>query len=894
MPNNSLSFLGAVSLHLKAASAIKPILAVTPGRRVAAFLRKSLEDIDAANVTVVPMDTFVKRLTPLRQASRLEALAALQEAWNSSGLPSQRQDLERFLTWGDILLSDTEALLHQTELPRVLKEPLPQAFLLQRDPDNDSPAPDLDTLWRTLPSIMEAFTCTLGEKGLGTAAMLQRDALSRIKEDKGARFAKTQGQTLAFIHPNITSPLTETLLAEAGGNDALWYWNHAGEPLEDEHSPAVQYAKRYISRHPAPADFLAPARPLATQRWHVVHAASRAAQATTAAQILKEVAATTSPDDIAMVLPDDNLLLPALAAMPEAISDINVTMGYPVGGSAAADLPQLTYNLTRNRRDGCVHHKDIRAILLHPYVKLATEDRSRILEEEIRHAGRTRIPVADIAGREPVVDAFIKDGTPAAILREATRLLLPALPDHDAAILQHVTDATEALSEAIGDDSPAWHTLLSRSLKGERAPFEGIPIAGLQVMGPMEIHCLDFKTVIYLSADEGTLPATTKAASLLPEPLRLSLGLAPSNSLEMMSTLRFWRSTCRAEDIWLVHDASCGGMHSGEETRFVKQLALLYGTHPEEAWTAYPHTETPAASLSVEKTPEVIQELTSLFVGGKGAFSATSINTYLDCRLRFYLTHVKGIKESQDVIENLDAALFGTIYHTVMETTYKPLTGKTLERAAIHALRDERRLRECVTAAFAAEGIPQIEGGNTILADIIVNLADRTLAADEEEAPLTILGTEEPMNMYLSVPNAGRVRLYGLADRVDRPALAPAPRIVDYKTGSAEGKDGTSDIAAMFDRKAHKRPTIGLQLQLYALLADGGKDLRYDPCIYGAREIWKRQPRAKALDAATKEEFKQHLTMLLTEVFDPTVPFDQQGEDPGRCKNCPFRRGCGR
>ena len=53
--------------------------------------------------------------------------------------------------------------------------------------------------------------------------------------------------------------------------------------------------------------------------------------------------------------------------------------------------------------------------------------------------------------------------------------------------------------------------------------------------------------------------------------------------------------------------------------------------------------------------------------------SPSALNTYIECRFRFYLRHVAKIKEPDEVEEDLDARVLGNFLHEVMEHFYRQL-----------------------------------------------------------------------------------------------------------------------------------------------------------------------------------------------------------------------------
>jgi hypothetical protein len=82
--------------------------------------------------------------------------------------------------------------------------------------------------------------------------------------------------------------------------------------------------------------------------------------------------------------------------------------------------------------------------------------------------------------------------------------------------------------------------------------------------------------------------------------------------------------------------------------------------------------------IVIKKDEAVIEALIKLSEGNtrfKG-ISPSALNTYIECRLRFYLRHVAKVKEPDEVEEDLDARVLGNFLHEVMELFYRQLQDK--------------------------------------------------------------------------------------------------------------------------------------------------------------------------------------------------------------------------
>jgi len=75
------------------------------------------------------------------------------------------------------------------------------------------------------------------------------------------------------------------------------------------------------------------------------------------------------PVRTAVVLPDESLLLPVLSSLPDKVTDINVTMGYPLRDNPVYGLVMHLISLQKNAIDDggkCLfHHNDVMALLQH-------------------------------------------------------------------------------------------------------------------------------------------------------------------------------------------------------------------------------------------------------------------------------------------------------------------------------------------------------------------------------------------------------------------------------------------------------------------------------------------------------------------------------------------------
>ena len=467
--------------------------------------------------------------------------------------------------------------------------------------------------------------------------------------------------------------------------------------------------------------------------------------------------------------------------------------------------------------------------------------------------------------------------------------------------------------------------LFRQLMQSLRLPFTGEPLRGLQIMGVLETRNLDFDNVFILSANEGIYPPREVGNSFVPGNLRRGFGLPTPDYQDAIYAYTFYRLLHRAKTVYLIHNTEDTPTLSGEMSRFLYQL--IYEAEAQEDGTyRYPdaqgafriqhHTLSapvrtiPPAPITIKKDADVLERLHVYTETGTSGLTPSALNTYLDCRLKFYYKYVAGLQESEGVQDEVDPAVFGNVLHKAMERVYQhyversgqttltaeaiaQFKGKALDRAVQEGFQEHFRGRP--------DGAFSLEGRNLIAYDIVRKMAARILAMDAHYAPFEIVSLEREADvgysLMLPVPVAEssvRVRLKGIIDRVDR--KDSVVRVLDYKTGRDEKK--IKSIASLFDRDDPQRNKAAMQAVFYALLYASQAeeaDERIAPGLVNAKELFGQDfdPRL-ILDKHPiddfypyRAEFTQALTQLLAELFNPDVPFGQT-EDTKKCDYCPF------
>jgi CRISPR/Cas system-associated exonuclease Cas4 (RecB family) len=341
----------------------------------------------------------------------------------------------------------------------------------------------------------------------------------------------------------------------------------------------------------------------------------------------------------------------------------------------------------------------------------------------------------------------------------------------------------------------------------------------------------------------------------------------------------------------------------------LKQLIYESGLSLEKKILHDPIQPNLITPIVIKKDKELIDNLVKLSEGNmrfKG-ISPSALNTYIECRLRFYLRHVAKVKEPDEVEEELDARVLGNFLHGVMEGFYRRVQARKnsnlIEVADL--TNTDNIVSQLIDQVFKEayhlnpDKPVEYEGQRLIVREVIKRFAHRILEMDKLYAPFTIELLEQgglnytlPINQF-----PGSVTLSGKIDRVD--SKEGLVRVIDYKTG----KDELSfeSIESLFKRDG-KRNKAAFQTMLYALLYRVNTRKSYHKIVPGLMN------RINLFDKDFKfglkvgkefmenvepllEEFDDRLKKLLEELYDPTVPFDQT-TDVELCRFCSYQGIC--
>lgn len=935
---------------------------VFPNRRAGKFFQKYLSQISDKPLfspEIITIEECFFAASKLRVTDRLSMLFSLYKIYKA--LSNSDESFDTFVFWGETLLSDfnevdkykvdaRQLFTNITDLKEIDKlfnvftenqiEAI-REFWGSFVPINENRAQqNFLATWEVLFPLYENFKHTLKLDNSGYEGMIFRDVVEKLGSSSAASWF--DNKQFVFIGFNALNPCESTLMSLLQKRDqADFYWDYEALELRDKNNPASLFYVQNTTLFPSVFEITQEPNLLADKEITLLSVPSAIGQAKQIHHTLQELYPINSDEKsflkTAVVLPDENLLLPLLYSIPPNITKVNVTMGYPLNLTPVAGLIDHIFELHKRKRDisgeNKFYHLTVSNILNHQFIALICGDTIEGITHEMIRKNMIYVDAATLHKNKLlriIFDPTINAESLLAYLLNVLKLLYfewhivkgDAIEAHleSGFLYQYYTTVNRIAS--IVKEQPADLTVnmetLMRLVKqltlGISIPFVGEPLEGLQMIGTLETRGLDFENILISSFNEGVYPGKSFSNSFIPYHLRKGFNLPTYEHQDAITAYNFYRLIHRANKVFFFSDSRIDKGNTGEVSRFYHQLKYHYNLDIIEKSVAYNISFSTNQQIKIEKSDAILAKLAEYQRTDelKKALSASSINTYIQCPLQFYFKYIEGIKTSDEVSDNIETDMFGNIFHAVMAAIYAPFKGKQVQSADItRIIKDQQRIFPLLSESFAyylykkpPGSTVKLEGNSLLISKIILKYIVGVLENDSKYAPFTYINGEENYEATLDT-GYGNVNIKGYIDRIDE--KDNVVRILDYKTGS-----GTLDFNSwddIFDSNFDpvKRPKYVLQTFLYGFLyKDNTAAEIITPGIYYTKNILKKDFSTSLClkeDRNSKviidnyydyqDEFLPRLTSCIEEIFNPDVPFTQTAL-PEACTYCDFKDICKR
>ncbi len=703
---------------------------VFPGKRPAHFVRKHIGSILKKSFIppqIVSIDDFVQRLCAVKtgresrpQLSDIDAVAILYGIHSKSERPiggGQFRSLDDFFAVGIKLYSELEELkLTGSSADHIQKviEGLPAGRL------------------QSLGEYYTAFYEEIERRSFTTRAMQYLESVDAV--EAGAWPDVRRLVVAGFFALTKTEQRLFLLLRQR--EDTIFIFQKtAGEeqPWKDAGSAHEEKSGIKSDREPEPERISAPE--ITYTKASDVHG-----QVFALAQALKDrrEKGEVLDEKTVIVLPDPESLFPLVhqALPPFKEEEYNIALGYPLSRTPIFGFLQDLLALAAASQDGAYPASSYIRFVLHPYVKnIRFEQRAdvtRILFHEIeKHlAGETNLgtirleeleernkiftdAASVLSGDEGDIDfralqkhlknihdrtirplRFTPDmtiGSFASVLIEllnfvydtSTANVHPFFRRYAERMLETLDSVRRSLLADLKFREPAGYAnFIQTYIAAVDVPFAGTPLNGLQVLGLLETRSIRFRTVYFMDVNEGILPGAQGQDMMLPQKLRRQLGMETYRDREKLTEHYFRILLQGAKEVHLFFSESRSGQK--ERSRFIQKMLWRNEREAQKLigdanvkTVRYKVQLTAGKPKKFSKTSPMMETIRKL------QFSATSLDAYLRCGLKFYYSSVLRLREKQEVEEEIDNQDIGDIVHQILHEIVRPMMNKLMTTAAL-------------------------------------------------------------------------------------------------------------------------------------------------------------------------------------------------------------------
>ncbi|HQV35142.1 MAG TPA: PD-(D/E)XK nuclease family protein, partial [Flavobacterium sp.] len=572
------SFLSLLAKHILANHSfeMESLTVVLPNKRARVFLLEELKQTIQSNSfapRIISIEDFIQEIASIRTLDSIELLFEFYSVYLSITNKNEEQSFEQFSNWGKTLLQDFNEIDRYLLSPNHVFSYLKEIEAIKRWnlelQDKTRLIENYLQFWDNMPLYYDSFYKHLLNKGIGYQGLIYREAVENLNH-----FSNTIGNHhFIFAGFNALNKAEEMIFQHLLSIEkATVLWDAEETFLNDPYHDAGLFARKikkswpFYKNNPYQWIFNEFKEPKNIQ---IMGTPKTIGQAKLAADIIQTIAGQQPLEKVAIVLGEENILIPLLNSLPNSVSHLNITMGYSGKNNPAQLLLSKLFKMHQNafkrsQSSYVFYYKDVLEVLQNPLVEPFVN--AKTLVNQINQYNYTFISHVKLVEMYNQSNSFFQllfekwSANPVQILDTLTTVLLQIkhfLESEDSkdkitnsfvyAIFKIINKLSTYCSEHNYITSiEGLHGLYKQIIDLAEVSFEGEPLQGLQIMGVLESRVLDFETVIITSMNEGVFPAGKSQNSFIPLDVKRELGLPTFKEKDAIYTYHFYHLLQRA------------------------------------------------------------------------------------------------------------------------------------------------------------------------------------------------------------------------------------------------------------------------------------------------------------------------------------------------------------
>ncbi len=962
---SSESFLSLVARDLisRFGQDLAGVAVIFPSRRARLFFNNILYQQAQKPVwapSYYSVEELFQQMTTLHPADPIKLVCELYKAYlevyNSKSDQPSSETLDEFYSFGETLLNDFDDIDKHLVNARSLFSNLQDLDLLKDDflhlsstqqealshyfrqtfQGDSSLQAAFWSIWSMLGEVYQLYRSNLEKEQIAYPGMLMRRAL----EENDHQFREDH---YVFVGFNVLNKCEEQLFRRMK-DKALFYWDTDSYYLDKENNEmneAGTFLAENIRKLGSAIDWKGSEYFLSSEKEITIIASpSENGQSAAIPGWIDSLncSRTFSDPDSAIVLCNEQILPTVMHSIsPDKVANVNITMGFPITQTPVSSFIQVLGDLQLKGSSGSgstFMYKYVLPVLRHPYTQMVFPEAKAVEIKLVQ--GNIFFPSQD-----ELIDRELFGKTKTA--SELANYLLSAVQRVGHALGRNTAESDiygglyqESVFRSYQIINRLYGLLLSGELQIEKTtflrllkkllattpiPFHGEPVKGLQVMGVLETRVLDFKNLILLSVNEGFMPGSSNDNTFIPQFLRKHFGLSTLEHQDSVYAYYFYRLLQRTEKVTLVYNTDKTQTGKAEMSRFILQLLMDPRLNIRRFSIQSSIKPIQTEPIEIIKDKLLMEKIRQKYDGSVNpearALSPSALNVLIDCSLCFYYQYIEELKSKEELSDELDSAVFGTIFHKAAELLYrrignideqsKNFSPFLVQKEQLEFFTENLYLLDkLINQAFSEiyfKGrrmeLKQYNGEQLINFRVVRHLLLRLIELDKKRAPFYIHGLEHKVYGVFNLKRHGvSLKVGGIIDRLEE--KDGSLLIVDYKTsGTAKPYKSMEDLvipkelrashvfqtftyaSVLAQNEKYRQPIVPALLYLQ----EAGKD-HYSPVI-----PYEKEP---IMDFRNlKESFEEVFVQKIAELFDSEIPFCQTTV-VSKCSYCDFKNLCNR
>ncbi|WP_296311520.1 PD-(D/E)XK nuclease family protein [Winogradskyella sp. UBA3174] len=890
---------------------------ILPSKRAGVFLKHQLAHLLTVPVFVpqiVSIEEFVEELSGLKTITNVELLFELYTSYKSSTNANELESFESFSKWAQILLQDFNEIDRYLVPQQHIFDYLKAIKEINHWSLNNNQTDLIKThlkFWNKLKTYYKDFRDNLLKSKRGYQGLIYREAAENLE----VYIEHNSTKNHVFLGFNALNTAESQIIQGLLQNDiAHIYWDIDKVFIEDPIHDAGLFTRKHLKEwnyfQKQPFNWVS-SHYTEDKNIEVIGIPKFVGQAKHIGQLLKEISTTNKNlSSVAVILGEENLLIPVLNSIPRQIKALNVTMGLPLKFVPLASLFEYLFSLHKSNPDH-LYYKDIIDILTHPsiYNLLNDEENDNGCDKIIEHIQQNNLVYVkpnDLKKLCKLDSELISllfgnwEDNPDIALKNCSKLIFSIKTNYDnnktnnSLELEYLYRFNILFNQlSLLNNShkhlnsiAVLHSIFIELLSSETLDFKGEPLEGLQIMGMLESRVLDFETVIISSVNEGILPSGKTNNSFIPFDVKIENGLPTYKEKDAVYTYHFYRLLQRAKNVYILYNTEVDALKGGEKSRFITQLEIeeIHDIKHSILSSKVPLIKQKLKQIT--KTNLVLEKLKAVALRG---FSPSSLTNYIRNPIDFYYEKILDIKTFEDVEENIAANTLGTVIHDTLEDFYKPFEGHFL---TVDILKDfKNRIKETVTRHFKnlyKDG-DFTKGKNLIIYKIaqryILNFIISEIESLNNGNNIKIIAIEVKNTIDIKIEELNfPIKLTGKVDRVDE--CNGITRVIDYKSGKVEqSKVEIADWENLITD--YDKYSKSFQILSYAYMMHQNKRLEFPIeagiisfknlgaglLKFGKKPSTHSRTKDQLVTEETLQNFEIELKKLIVEICNPQLDF---------------------